>query len=161
MRNLPVIEEFEISNNFGILNDEEWTKFYSGIIEVGGKVTQKLHINQFHIQQTEFEDIIKAFKNWKEIKFESWSIKTPDQCEFDGLEEAIIQKISFSGSGGIEYSNWRENSSMFKNIILGLSKFEAVRDNLKEIEIDNCGLPNGNAEEILKRYKFKNVIVNI
>jgi len=152
------------TKNFGFrvkqrLSKNESKVYVEGVKRVARKITDSLLLSCIWIGQQEFQQIIVSCKYIKELIFFSCAVLTDEECDFKNLLfDSKIQVINFSQTGNS--SHWNMNRAQrFKNIVIGFSKEQGIKDNLREIRLSQCWIFRAQAESILIENGLENVRV--
>ncbi|CAI2360875.1 unnamed protein product [Moneuplotes crassus] len=123
------------------------------------KIPNKADILWFQMSKSEFEDIIVAAKNCKQIEIDRCKIDTKQELHFgDRLNESSFTTLFLGGVGGSSYSNWSQDDFLqFKNIIKGLAKVEQVKNRAIKLNLKDCDLTKEKAESILQESGMTNI----
>ena len=75
------------------------------------------------------------------------------------MEGSKVERIGFYESGGIIYSNWKNNPNRFENFIAGVAKSQGLKASLKALSIGKWEISKEQGEAVLKKYKLNEIIL--
>ena len=90
------------------------------------------------------------------VGFKSCKLETEDGVRMgDGMSGAEVKRLSFSSTGSVEYSDWKNHPERLESILEGLSQVKSIRDNLNVVDAVRSGLQKEEWEQMLKKHGFK------
>ena len=101
----------------------------------------------------DFKSLVVSARHVKTLYIYYSSI--PLDCKFDfgdQLDSSDIQNLSVYQSGNTANGNWAAHPERFENLLEAISNSLALRNSLKTLHINGCGVSRENAEQVRKKY---------
>ena len=113
----------------------------------------------FEVSEEELQEIVKASANAKELKLFDWDIHCSKTLDFIIEDNYSIQILDFDFWGSYKRkTDWMADPSLFENIVAAISKC-GLKDSLKKIKINKCGLDVSNIEEMFRKYGMNKISI--
>ena len=122
----------------------------NSIVIAAQKVRETFVMIKSNITSQQFVELITASKRCYKIKLRYCTLLTDSEIDFgDKLNDASFTVLDLGYSGHNFYSDFPNYPSRLKNVLKGLGKVEQVRQNLKEINLEDSGLDKAEVEQML------------
>ena len=93
------------------------------LIHIAQKVTEWIEIYSVKISGDELCSLLNAMKKIKKVEFNSCTILSDSECNFNEMNDCQIDFLSFKYWGLKENSNWETNIERCHNILSGIEKW--------------------------------------
>ena len=101
----------------------------------------------------DFKSLVISARHVKTVSiYSSW---IPLDCKFDfgdQLDSSSIQTIYVQSCGNKANGDWAAHPERFENLLEAISKSLALRNSLKTLDINGCGVSREKAEQMCKKY---------
>ena len=100
-----------------------------------------------------FKSLVVSARHVKNLYIYYSSI--PLDCKFDfgdQLDSSNIQDFDVSCSGNTANGDWAVHPERFENLLEAISNSLALRNSLKTLNINGCGVSREKAEQVRKKY---------
>ncbi|CAI2371904.1 unnamed protein product [Moneuplotes crassus] len=125
--------------------------YHSALLVAAPCVTELVYLHNFKISQPQTIALLAAFHKVTHFGFDSCIVHISSVPSFpDSMANSNIQQLSLSSSGDSDHGDWEEDSSCFSNLMAGLAQVDAVRENLKWMWMESCGMKKKKIKEILE-----------
>jgi hypothetical protein len=157
-----VVRDFMLSLEVEALNQFYFNYVCSKVIKIDYytdalvKVATISHYKAFCIDNSEvntenFKLLMTAAKNNELIGFRECNLTIDAEFSFGtSLDKSTFTELSLSKSGRADRSDFASNPERLTNIIKALGKCPRIKQNLKKIYLNGCGLDKDVVEKLLK-----------
>ncbi|CAI2360650.1 unnamed protein product [Moneuplotes crassus] len=146
-------------NDNSILSDE-LDEYANQLVEVSSRVGIEVRIANFKISQENLIALLSAYKHKRSFTFDSCILDLSSvPCFLGALKGCLIQELYLTGCGHCSRSDWAEQPSQIENLVAGLAQEEDLKESLKVIGLEKCGIEQEKAEQIVKENGLEDVIV--
>ena len=133
------------------------SKYLESLKVAATKTSDKFIVDYTNFSSNEFRELICAAKGAKELYFYYDIIPLDEQVDFETMEGSKLEQFGFHCSGGSSYSNWKAHPMRFENLVASIAQSQGLKDSLKELWINKCGITKEKAQEVLNKYNLESV----
>ena len=135
------------------------SKYLESLKVVSTKINDGFVVDKTNFSSDEFRELVCAAKGSKELFFQYDIIPLDEQVDFGNMEGSKVEHLSFSYSGGSDYSNWKSHPMRFENLVASIAKSQGLKDSLETLSIYECEITEEKAQEVLNKYNLKSVVL--
>ena len=124
------------------------------------KTINRIYLARFWMDANQFNTVVKASSQCKELIFSLLSLKLNSDLDFSIETSYKLELIDFKNSGLSDRSDWISNSGNFDSIIKAISK-SGLKNSLKKIGIKACEIELDYAMDVLNKNGINHVAVTL
>ena len=121
------------------------------------RTSDTILVDNTDFSSDEFRELVCAAKKSKRLFFRYDKIPFDEQEDFGNTKGSKVEHLSFGGSGGWDYSNWKAHPMRFENLVASIAKSQGLKNSLNELWISGCEITREKAQKVLNKYNLKSV----
>ena len=120
------------------------------------KILDKIEFESLILLKRDLQHIFNNSLNWQELRILNCKLEFED-ITITWKTKSNIKTLDLVKSGTKDNSNWEEYPERFGNLMKAVSE-SGIKESLKEIYIDFCGVTRERVISILESLEIKNII---
>ena len=139
--------------NWGSNSKVESSKYIRELRLAADNTTDIFGVYNLTFSVEDFKSLVVSARHIKNLYIQiSW---IPLDCKFDfgdQLDSSDIQTIYVQSCGSAANGDWAAYPERFENLLEAISNSLALRNSLKTLDINGCGVTKEKAEQMRKKY---------